>query len=179
MPKEIQKHLIIKVIPKIETKDLVSRCIEELGKDPQYRIPWIVLDRDEVKNFDLLISEAHRKEIQTGWSNPCFEIWLHAYFGKPPFSETSVQCCEKFSKVFKQVVGCEYDKSDPSLYKHLKKYGNEDEAIQHCKQKWRAMNLHSPKVVPSSLYSTTTVYELVEEIIGKIRDQEKQNRESS
>lgn len=167
LPKEIQKHLIIKVIPKIEAKDLVSRCIEELGKDPQYRIPWIVLDRDEVKNFDLLIREAHRKEIQTGWSNPCFEIWLHAYFGKPPFSETSVQCCEKFSKAFKQFVGCEYDKSDTSLYKHLKKYGNEDEAIQRCKQKWRAMNLHSPKVVPSSLYSTTTVYELVEEIIGK------------
>ncbi|NCC13703.1 MAG: RloB domain-containing protein [Spirochaetia bacterium] len=167
LPKEVQKHLIIKVFPKVETKSLISRCIEELDKDPQYRIPWIVLDRDEVKNFDSIINEAQNKEINTGWSNPCFEIWLHAYFEKPPISETSVQCCEKFSKIFKKAVGYEYDKSDTSMYRHLKEHGDEEKAIQRCKQRLGSIHPSSSTAAPSSLYSTTTVYELVEEINRK------------
>ncbi|MGN0294447.1 MAG: RloB family protein [Lachnospiraceae bacterium] len=48
--------------------------MELTAYDAQYRIPWIVFDRDMVQGFDEIIAEAKSKGIQTGWSNPCFEI---------------------------------------------------------------------------------------------------------
>lgn len=41
----------------------------------QYRIPWIVFDRDRVKDFDEIIKTAGRSGVGAGWSNPCFEIF--------------------------------------------------------------------------------------------------------
>lgn len=168
LPREAQKHLVIKVIPKVETKNLVSRCVEELDKDPHYRIPWIVFGRDQVSDFDSIIEEAKQKEIHTGWSNPCFEIWLHAYLETPPFSETSVQSCEKFGHAFKRITKQEYDKADKSIYVKLKMYGNEIKAIQRSKQKCKSSNQSLQKLSPTSQYSVTTVYALVEEILKKV-----------
>ena len=53
------------------------------ANDLEYRIPWIVFDRDQVQGFDEIIAKAEREGIQVGWSNPCFEIdvcifWFHA-----------------------------------------------------------------------------------------------------
>ncbi|MBJ2355815.1 RloB family protein [Sphaerochaeta sp. S2] len=110
LPKDLQNRLVIKVLPKIETKNLVSRCLEELDKNAQYRIPWIVFDRDEVKGFDTIINEAKKNHIHTGWSNPCFEIWLHEYLEKAPLSMDSVGCCHTFSTTFKKITKQEYPK---------------------------------------------------------------------
>jgi len=43
--------LVIKV-DKAKMVELVERAVELTNKEPQYRIPWIVFDRDQVKGLD-------------------------------------------------------------------------------------------------------------------------------
>lgn len=76
---EIKNKLVIKVV-ETKTRYLIDKCIELTAYDSQYRIPWIVFDRDQVRDFDEIIYEAEKKNINVGWSNPCFEIWLYSYF---------------------------------------------------------------------------------------------------
>ena len=86
IPKELKNRLIIKV-EKAKTVDLVERALEFVSKDSQMRMPWIVFDRDEVKDFDKIIQDAEKSGVMAGWSNPCFEIWMYAYFGEMPVIE--------------------------------------------------------------------------------------------
>lgn len=83
LPDEIKDKLVIKVV-ETKTRDMIDKCMELTAYDAQYRIPWIVFDRDMVQGFDEIIAEAKSEGIQTGWSNPCFEIWMYAYFGSMP-----------------------------------------------------------------------------------------------
>lgn len=84
--------------------------------DMQYRIPWIVFDCDEVSNFDSIIKKAEESDINVGWSNPCFEIWMYAYLGSMPTGLNSKSCCSNFSNLYKTKVGKEYSKSDTNIY---------------------------------------------------------------
>ncbi len=43
IPENLKNKLVIKV-EKARTIDLVQKCKELVSKEPQYRIPWIVLD---------------------------------------------------------------------------------------------------------------------------------------
>lgn len=80
LPEEVRNKLVIKVV-ETKTRSMIDKCLELTAYEAQYRIPWIVFDRDQVIGFDEIISEAEKKGIQVGWSNPCFEIWMYAYFG--------------------------------------------------------------------------------------------------
>ena len=80
LPAEVRKKLVIKVV-ETKTQKLVEKCKELVMYDPQYRIPWIVFDRDKVVDFDGIIRKAEAEGFRVGWSNPCFEIWLFGYFG--------------------------------------------------------------------------------------------------
>lgn len=80
LPENVRNKLVIKVV-ETKTRTMIDKCLELTVYDAQYRIPWIVFDRDQVQGFDEIIKEAEDKGIQVGWSNPCFEIWLYAYFG--------------------------------------------------------------------------------------------------
>lgn len=82
IPENLKNRLVIKV-ERARTIDLIQRCKELVSKEPQYRIPWIVLDRDQVEGFDEIIVNAEKNDIKVGWSNPCIEIW---------FFPISVQC---------------------------------------------------------------------------------------
>lgn len=73
LPKEFQGRIVIKV-SKTKTEKLIEACKEQVSLQPQYCEPWIVFDRDEVPNFDKIISDAERCGIHVGWSNPCIEI---------------------------------------------------------------------------------------------------------
>jgi hypothetical protein len=77
LPKEVQNKLVIKVV-ETKTRAMIDKCLAMTAYDAQYRIPWIVFDRDEVKDFDEIIKEAESFGIRVGWSNPCFEIWMHS-----------------------------------------------------------------------------------------------------
>ena len=57
LPKEIQNKLVIGVV---ETRTMIDRCLELTAYDAQYRMPWLVFDRDEVKDFDKIIARLKR-----------------------------------------------------------------------------------------------------------------------
>ena len=73
LPEDVRNKLVIKVV-ETKTRTMIDKCLELTAYDAQYRIPWIVFDRDQVQGFDEIIKEAEDKGIQVGWSNPCFEI---------------------------------------------------------------------------------------------------------
>ena len=91
LPEAVRNRLVIKVV-ETKTRTMIDKCLELTAYDAQYRIPWIVFDRDQMQGFDGIIAEAAGKGIRVGWSNPCFEIWMHAYFGSMPAIQDSWVC---------------------------------------------------------------------------------------
>ncbi len=166
IPKELQGRLVIKVC-KARTVELVSAALKMASLHPQYGEPWIVFDRDEVKDFDGIVSAALKNGIKVGWSNPCIEIWFSAYFGPMPSYQNSVQCCTGFAKKFEQITGEKYKKSDAAIYQKLCRYGNEKQAIVLA-QKRLDEHRRNDKDSPSKMCPCTTVHTLISEITGKI-----------
>lgn len=95
LPEDVRNKLVIKVV-ETKTRTMIDKCLELTAYDAQYRIPWIVFDRDQVQWFDEIIKEAEDKGIQVGWSNPCFEIWMYAYFGSMPAIRDSLDLLFRF-----------------------------------------------------------------------------------
>lgn len=121
LPEDVRNKLVIKVI-ETKTRAMIDKCQELTAYDAQYRIPWIVFDRDQVQGFDEIITEAVSKGIQVGWSNPCFEIWMYAYFGSMPAIQDSWACCSDFGRVYETKTGQKYSKADvyiPFQVNHL------------------------------------------------------------
>lgn len=166
MPIEIQGKLVISVI-ETKTRDMIDKCMELTAYETQYRMPWIVFDRDQVKDFDAIIREAKEKGIGVGWSNPCFEIWMYAYFGSMPALCESRTCCSEFRKVYESRTGQKYSKADSSMYSRICKNGDEEKAIRVAQQKLEQC-IRDGKVKPAEMWSCTTVHELVGEIKRKI-----------
>ena len=166
IPKDLQGKLVIKVI-KTKTQKLVEEALNLASLNPQFGEIWIVFDRDQVQNFDKIISEALSKGINVGWTNPCIEEWFHAYFGSMPTYRDSVVCCESFAHVFERIVKQKYDKSDPSIYDKLNRLGNECEAIRIAEQKM-CEHERNGRDKPSEKCPGTTVHLLVGEIKSKI-----------
>ena len=169
LPEEIQKKLIVKVVD-TKTPKLIDVCLKEMTYLSQYCNPWIVFDRDQVKNFDQIIKEAEDRKINVGWSNPCFEIWLYTYFGQMPAIQESKICCSRFGDVYEAKTRIEYKKEDQDIYQRLKKYGDEEKALIIAKQ--RHDQASAEYTLPSDMCPCTTVYKLVEEILEK----QKQNK---
>lgn len=167
MPKDVRNKLVIKVI-ETKTHTMIDKCMELMAYDAQYRIPWIVFDRDQVQGFDDIIAEAVNKGIQVGWSNPCFEIWMYAYFGSMPSIQDSWTCCSDFGRVYENKTGQKYSKADEQMYGKLSKAGDEEKAIQIAQYKLEQC-IREGKTKPSEMCPCTTVHELVGEINGKVR----------
>lgn len=166
LPADIQGKLVIRVV-ETKTREMIDKCMEMTAYGAQYRMPWIVFDRDQVKDFDEIIWEAKTKGIGVGWSNPCFEIWMYAYFGSMPAIYESWTCCTEFGKVYEKKTGQKYSKTDDSLYDKLCKNGDEKRAIEIATQKLEQC-IREDKNKPSAMCPCTTVHELVREIRGKI-----------
>ncbi len=166
IPEDLKDCLGIKV-EKARTVELVKRAMELTDAESQYRIPWIVFDRDQVKDFDEIIRTAEKNDINAGWSNPCFEIWMYAYFGEMPVISESYTCCERFAGKFEKVTGQKYLKKDRDIYRKLVKYGDEEKAVQIAEKNHRKC-LKDGKEKPSEMCPACLVYRLVEEIRKKI-----------
>ncbi len=167
MPEDVRNKLVIKVI-ETKTRTMIDKCMELMAYDAQYRILWIVFDRDQVQGFDDIIAEAVNKGIQVGWSNPCFEIWMYAYFGSMPSIQDSWTCCSDFGRVYENKTGQKYSKADEQMYGKLSKAGDEEKAIQIAQYKLEQC-IREGKTKPSEMCPCTTVHELVGEINGKVR----------
>lgn len=165
LPSELQRKLVIKVV-ETKTASLIDKCIEFVAYDAQYREPWIVFDRDQVPDFDTIIEDAEKKGIHVGWSNPCFEMWLHAYYGMMPTIDKSWMCCAKFGELYKNKTGQKYDKADKDLYKRIIRTGDEEKAIKIATQKYEEC-IRNGYCAPSKMCPCTTVHELVREIKRK------------
>ena len=46
------------------------------------------------------------------WSNPCIEIFFHAYYGRMPNNTDAKQCISAFSTDFQKATKKEYSKND-------------------------------------------------------------------
>lgn len=167
LPDNVRNKLVIKVI-ETKTRSMIDKCLELSVYDAQYRVPWIVFDRDQVQEFDEIIAEAADKGIQVGWSNPCFEIWMYAYFGSMPAIQDSWTCCSEFGRVYEVKTGQKYSKADKQMYEKICKAGDEDRAIKIAQQKVEQC-IRDGKTKPSEMCPCTTVHELVGEIKRKIQ----------
>ena len=161
IPAELKDHLVIKV-EKAKTAELVKRAMELNDAESQYRIPWIVL-----KDFDEIIRLAEKNDINAGWSNPCFEIWMFAYFGGMPTIKESYICCERFAEKFEKVAGQKYSKNDRDIYRKLVQYGDEEKAIQIAKRCYKKC-MEDGKIKPSEMWPVSIVQQLVKEIRRKV-----------
>lgn len=166
IPDELKRRLIIKV-SKTKTDNLVNEALSQAALQPQYGEPWIIFDRDQVKNFDDIIQNAEAVGINVAWSNPCIEIWFNAYFGKMPAYQTSVACCSGFETIFEKVMNQKYQKSDKQIYDKLCQCGNEMEAITIAENKLKQCIINGMDK-PSEICPGTTVHRLVKEIKNKI-----------
>ena len=167
LPEDVRNKLVIKVV-ETKTRTMIDKCLELTAYEAQYRIPWIVFDRDQVQGFDEIIAEAERKDIEIGWSNPCFEIWLYAYFGAMPAIQDSWTCCSEFGRIYEIKTGQKYSKADEQMYGKLCKAGDEEKAIRIAQQRLEKCEREG-KTKPSEMCPCTTVHKLVGEIKGKIR----------
>ena len=166
LPENVRNKLVIKVV-ETKTRTMIDKCLELTAYDAQYRIPWIVFDRDQVLGFDDIIAEAASKGIQVGWSNPCFEIWMYAYFGSMPAIQDSWTCCSEFGRVYETKTGQKYSKADEQMYRKICKAGDEEKALQIAQQKMEQCR-REEKTNPSQMCPCTTVHELVGEIKNKV-----------
>ena len=169
LPETVRNKLVIKVV-ETKTRAMIDKCVELTAYEAQYRIPWIVFDRDQVQGFDEIIAEAEKKDIQVGWSNPCFEIWMLAYFGAMPALHDSWTCCSEFGRVYESKIGQKYSKADEKMYEKLCVVGNEEKAIQIAQQKFQQCEREG-KTKPSEMCPCTTVHKLVNEIRGKRKEE--------
>lgn len=168
VPKELQGKLVIKVC-KAKTVELVNEALNMASLHPQYGEPWIVFDRDQVKNFDQIVATALEKGINVGWSNPCIEIWFSAYFGAMPSYQDSVSCCNGFAQKFKQVTGQEYQKADAEIYQKLCHHGDERQAINIA---YKKLDKYTRDCIqkPSEMCPCTMVHKLIDEITNKTKN---------
>ena len=166
IPVELKDRLVIKV-ERAKTVELVKKALEITGQESRYRIPWIVFDRDQVKDFDEIIRLAEKNDINAGWSNPCFEIWMFAYFGGMPTIKESYTCCDRFAEKFEKVAGQKYSKNDRDIYRKLVQYGDEEKAIQIAKRCYKKC-MEDGKIKPSEMWPVSIVQQLVKEIRRKV-----------
>lgn len=166
IPVELKDRLVIKV-ERTKTVELIERAVELTDAESQYRIPWIVFDRDQVKDFDEIVRLAEKNDINAGWSNPCFEIWMYAYFGEMPAISESYTCCERFAEKFERVTGQKYLKKYKDIYRKLVQYGDEEKAIQIAKRCYKKC-VEDGKKKPSEMWPVSKVQGLVEEIRRKL-----------
>lgn len=166
IPVEMKDRLVIKV-EKAKTVELVERTVELTDEESQYRIPWIVFDRDQVRDFDEIIRTAEKNNINTGWLNPCFEIWMYSYFGEMPAIRESYTCCNRFAEKFEKVTGQKYLKKDRDIYRKLVQYGDEEKAFRIAEQCYKKCK-ENGKEKPSEMCPASMVPRLVEEIMIKI-----------
>lgn len=165
IPAELRDRLVIKV-QRADVIDLVKTAKEFGDQDPQYRIPCIVFDRDQVKHFDQIIQSADKEGVKVGWSNPCIEIWFFAYFGEIPMIADSVTCCTRFSDLYERRTGQKYKKANRDIYKKLIEFGDEEQAILRSNRKLTQL-YNEGKSKPSEMWPGNTLFELISEINNK------------
>lgn len=167
IPEEYKRDLQIKIYENKPLAKIIDFAAEQRNKDERFRNVWLVFDRDQVKNFDVLIENARDSKMSVAWSNPCFEIWMMGYFKNLENITDSQICCSRFENIFVQRTGKgNYNKTEEKIYSLLFEKGDEEEAIQRARIKYHEARKENHQ--PSKMIGCTTVYKLVEELREKM-----------
>ena len=83
LPEDVRNKLVIKVV-ETKTRTMIDKCLELTAYDAQYRIPWIVFDRDQVQGFDELLQKLEQciREGKTKPSEMCPCTTVHELVGE-------------------------------------------------------------------------------------------------
>lgn len=162
----------------INTLKVVDKAIELRNKSSQkYDRVWAVFDRDSFtpNSFNSAILKARANGINCAWSNEAFELWYLLHF----HNRITAMGREEYKKAIERAINekgtnkgkkFKYKKNDSEMYALLSKLGDQNQAINRARN--LNNNLDGEKF--SNYNPATTVYELVEELIGK---SEKLNKE--
>jgi hypothetical protein len=136
-----------------------------------------VFDKDSfpAKDFNAAILKAKLNGISCAWSNEAFELWYLLHF----HSRVTAMKREEYKKTIEDAVNTKltgkkqrfnYAKNAPDMYYTLQKYGNQEQAILRAKdlvQRYDDEKFanHNP---------ATQVFKLVEELIGKSEELNKE-----
>lgn len=172
LPDKVKGRLVIKV-KSSKTYDMVDTILNDVSKSPIFYDPWIVFDRDQVKEFDLIIGKARKYGINVGWSNPCIEILFLAYFGKSPIINDQKYCIREFESEYNRLLGKKYEKNSKNIYYDLVKTGDEKTAIKLSKKR-HIDYIGQGVTAPSKMIGVSLIYRLIEEINGKIEEANKE-----
>lgn len=171
LPPGLRRRMSI-VVKEAKTINMIETCKNEVAYDTQNREGWIVFDRDQMADFDKMIIDAKAEGISVGWSNPCFEIWLYAYYGEMPVmrntmpENASQECCRRFGEIYERNKHIQYSKSESALYSHLIQTGNEENAIRIAQRRYDQCKIDYKN--PSEMNSCTTVFKLISQIRDKV-----------
>lgn len=164
-PETLRNKISIKILDKIDTQELVVRALKEKREDPRMREVWIVSDKDNrPEDFDKIIISAKKQGIHVAWSNPCIEIFFHAYYGRRPKNTDVKKCISAFSSDFRKATKKEYLKNDRKIYDWLWHYGNEKHALELSKQTLDLSMKQAKIKKPSSYCPGSTLHEIVSKI---------------
>ena len=159
----------------MNTLNVVEKAIE-LRDDSilKYDRVWAVFDKDDFKNFNTAINKAEKNNISCAWSNEAFELWylLHFQYRNTAMERDEYQKAieNEINKTWKnKKKPYKYKKNDKNTYNVLK-YGSQKNAIENAKKLSKQYTdtkyqKHNPR---------TQVYKLVEQLIGKDDELNKQ-----
>jgi hypothetical protein len=162
----------------ISTKKVVEKAIELRDNSPQkYDRVWAVFDRDSfpARDFNAAILKAKSNGISCAWSNEAFELWYLLHF----HNRVTAMKREKYKKAIEDAVNAKsannrkkfnYVKNATDMYDVLQKYGNQEQAILWAKD--LAQQYDDEKFANHN--PVTQVYKLVEELIGKSEELNKE-----
>ena len=160
----------------ISTTKVVEKAIELRNKSIQkYDRVWAVFDRDSFKPnlFNGAIAKAMANDIGCAWSNEAFELWYLLHF----YNRVTAMHRDEYKRAIERAINekivisskskkqeiFKYKKNATDMYATLIKYGHQEQAIHWSKELTKQhvgsnFASHNP---------CTTVYQLVEELIGK------------
>ena len=137
------------------TISLVEETIKlKEGKD--FNQVWCVFDRDSFKagNFYTAIQLADKHGIEVAYSNEAFELWYLLHFH---YLDTGIDR-QQYKKKLDGLLGREYKKNDPNMYKLLQ--SKQKTVIANAKRLLGSYTSGNPEHNKPS----TTVHLLVEEL---------------
>ena len=128
-----------------------------LREDNDYRQVWCVFDKDDFYDFDDALRLARQTGIQVGWSNQALELWflLHFRYVAAPMHR------RLHKAALTRCLRMPYRKADSRIYGLLEPYMHD--AIRRARSGYFSHVRQGG--LPSQWESSTTVYQLVEELL--------------
>lgn len=147
------------------TVKLVEKAMEIVSQSKiNYQHVWVVMDKDDFKDFDEAIEMARAHGFSVAWSNQCFEYWLYLHFFYSDSALDRHDWMDKLDEVFRtrgiRVDG--YEKNLEDLYNLVSTYGNLSFAFANAR---RMRERYDKNQAPSSCDPCTTVDVLVQELM--------------